>query len=171
MRKLRTLNSCFERFTQQISTVSTEKSRLFSTRGILLNTSSRRGDWKSVLQIQVGDTETRTDAQIEDAASLVRPPVKVRVVHRLAAGLLWLSTRTRGDLAYGTCGVASHCARPETSLMIGKRLLRYAAGSLDLGLRVVATDDVGLEAYGDAPFDPIVSQTGFAILCLWLARG
>ena len=128
----------------------------------MLKTSSKRGDWKSVLQIQVGDIETRTDAQIEDAATLVRTQVEVRVAQRLAGGLFWLSTRT--------CVVASHCAWPETSLMIGKRLLRYVAGSLEFGLRVVATDDVGLEAYGDAPFDPIVSQTGFAILCPWLAR-
>ena len=34
----------------------------------------------------------------------------------------------------------------------------------------MTTDDVGLEAYGDAPLDPIVSQTGFAILCLGLVR-
>ena len=29
--------------------------------------------------------------------------------------------------------------------MIGKRLLRYVACSLEFGLRLVATDDVGLE--------------------------
>ena len=46
--------------------------------------------------------------------------------------------------------------------MIGKRLLRYVAGTLEFGLRLVTTDDGGLEAYGDAPFDPIVCQTGFA---------
>ena len=46
--------------------------------------------------------------------------------------------------------------------MIGKRLLRCVACSLEFGLRLVATDDVGLEAYGDAPFDPTVCQTGFA---------
>ena len=46
--------------------------------------------------------------------------------------------------------------------MIGKRLLRYLIGTLEFGLRLVTTDDVGLEAYGDAPFDPIVCQTGFA---------
>ena len=120
------------------------------------------GDWESVLHIQVGDTGTWTDAQIEDAATLVRTPVEVRVAQRLAGGLLWLSTRT--------CVVASQRAWPETSLMIGKRLLRYVAGSLEFGLRLVATDDVGLEAYRDAPLDPIVSQTGFAIVCLWLSR-
>ena len=46
--------------------------------------------------------------------------------------------------------------------MIGKRLLRYLTGTLEFGLRLVTTDDVGLEAYGDAPFAPIVCQTGFA---------
>ena len=49
----------------------------------------------------------------------------VRVAQRLAEGFLWLSRRTRADLACGTCGVASHCPRPETSLMMGKRLLRH----------------------------------------------
>ena len=84
------------------------------------------GDWKSALQIQVGDTETWTDAaQIQDAATLARSQAEVRVVQRLAEGFLPLSTRTRADLAYGTCGEAAHCARPDTSLMIGKRLLRY----------------------------------------------
>ena len=97
------------------------------------------------------------------AATLVRTRAEVRVAQRLAGGLLWLSKRTRADLAYGTCGVASHCARPETSLMIGKRLLRYLIGSLEFGFRLVTTDDVGWEACGATPFDPIVSQTGFAI--------
>ena len=27
-----------------------------------------------------------------------------------------------------------------------------------------------LEAYGDAPLDPIVCQTGFASFCPWLVR-
>ena len=37
--------------------------------------SAAKGDWKSVLHIQVGDTETWTDAQIQDAATLVRTQV------------------------------------------------------------------------------------------------
>ena len=98
-------------------------------------------------KFKFGDIETWTDAlQIQDAATLAAHTSKGARCSALGGRLfLWLSTRTRGDLAYGTCGVASHCARPGTSLMIGKRLLRYVAGSLEFGLRLLTTDDVGLE--------------------------
>ena len=43
--------------------------------------------------------------------------------------------------------------------MIGDRLLQYFSRSLESGLRSVATNAVGLDAHGDASFDPIVCET------------
>ena len=64
------------------------------------------------------------------------PPLsEVRMAQRMAGGLNWLATRTRPDVAFVVSQLASAATRaPQRALALGKRVLRYLAGTRDHGL-------------------------------------
>ena len=100
-------------------------------------------------------------------------PEEVRQAQRIAGGLNWLATRTRPDIAFLVSQLASAATRcPERALALGKRCLRYLAGTRDHGvaLTVDHTHHAGrrgqcgkLEAYGDASYEEGWSQTGVLV--------
>ena len=62
-------------------------------------------------------------------------PEKVRQAQRMAGGLIWLSTRTRPDVAFMTSRIGMFATvDPEWSLRLGKRVLRYLVATRDFGL-------------------------------------
>lgn len=65
----------------------------------------------------------------------------------MVGSLLYLSTRTRPDLAYAVGSVARYCAKPTKEHWMGvKRILRYLKGTVDFGLlysREASPDCVG----------------------------
>ena len=53
----------------------------------------------------------------------------------VVGSLLYLSTRTRPDIAYGVSTVARYCSRPKAEHWIAmKRIFRYLNGTLDYGV-------------------------------------
>ena len=89
---------------------------------------------------------------------------EVRQAQKLAGSLIWLSTRTRPDIAYAQGQASSWAARdPKRSLAIGKRILRYLAGTRDLGLAFTKQDGMDFTAYTDANFEATRSMTGSLI--------
>jgi len=63
----------------------------------------------------------------------------VRTAQRLAGGLNWLATRTRPDLSFYVSQLASAATKqPVRAIAMGKRCLRYLAGTRDHGLHFTA---------------------------------
>ena len=59
----------------------------------------------------------------------------VRAAQKAVGELIWLVTRTRPDIAYTVHGAATFTlGQPERTVEICKRLLRYLAGTADMGL-------------------------------------
>ena len=94
----------------------------------------------------------------------------VRLAQRMAGGLLWLASRTRPDIAYAVSRVAALAtSRPVQSLLFGKKVLRYLAGTRRVGLVYHVTQEFGmdepfpLETYADASFEDIGAQTGVSV--------
>ena len=84
----------------------------------------------------------------------------VRLAQKMVGSLIWLSTRTRPDLSFAVSRMSSWSTRdPEVALRIGKRILRYLAGTVDIGL-CVRTSLEHLVMFGDASFEAAGSQTG-----------
>ena len=75
---------------------------------------------------------------------------------------MWLSGRTRPDVAFAVSRLASQAAsNPQWALRLGKRILRYLAGTRSHGLVFKPQGEaMKLEVYADASFEPEVSQTG-----------
>ena len=85
------------------------------------------------------------------------------MAQRLAGGLNWLATRMRADIAYAVSRIASKATRrPIEAITLGKRCLRYLAGTAAHGLSMVP-NGAGLEGYGDAAFDPCFGQSGVIV--------
>ena len=81
----------------------------------------------------------------------------VRVAQRLTGEILWLSQRTRPDLAYTACLLASLSTKaPERAIHIAERALAYIQRTKAFVLTAGA-DDTGLIAYSDASYAPKVT--------------
>ena len=94
----------------------------------------------------------------------------VKQAQRLSGGLLWLSRRTRPDIAFGGSQLSAVATRqPKTAIQYGKRLLRYLRGTTKVGINLRSSADMGLKVYADASFRPIKSQTGCALMWGWLS--
>ena len=74
-----------------------------------------------------------------------------KVKYQSAVGsLLYLSTRSRPDIAFAVGNAARYCANPSQSHWSAvKRILRYLKGTTDLGL-LYEGDEKNLEGYSDA---------------------
>ena len=87
----------------------------------------------------------------------------VRQAQKLAGSLIWLATRTRPDISYAQSAVSSLAARdPSRALMLGKRVLRYLAGTTDVGLEF-RPEGADFTAYCDASFEAHRSTTGSVV--------
>ena len=89
----------------------------------------------------------------------------VRVAQRLTGEILWLSQRTRPDLAYTACLLASLSTKaPERAIRVAERALAYIQRTKAFVLTAGA-DDTGLIAYSDASYAPEGnrSHTGWVV--------
>ena len=105
---------------------------------------------------------------------LPEPEIKdVRSAQRMSGGLIWLSGRTRPDLAFSVSRVSSQSTiRPLWALRLGKRVLRYLLGTRHHVLRykpsksgVWSSEPLAipfLDVYADASFEPTRAQSGMA---------
>ena len=83
----------------------------------------------------------------------------------MAGSLIWLSTRTRPDIAYAQSRISSMATKaPKTAVIEGLRVLRYLQGTKSLGLRFQKCDNNNeIIAYTDANFSASRSQSGYVI--------
>ena len=83
----------------------------------------------------------------------------------MAGALIWLSTRTRPDIAYAQSRISSMATKaPQRAVIEGLRLLRYLQGTKQSTLRFGACEDHNdLIAYTDANFGVTRSQSGTVI--------
>ena len=66
-------------------------------------------------------------------------------------GLLYLSTRTRPDIAFAVSNVARFCSKPTKEHWTAiKRIMRYLRGTTDLGLLYTKSDSMECIGYSDA---------------------
>ena len=73
---------------------------------------------------------------------------------KMAGSLIWLSARTRPDIAYAQSRISSMATKaPKTAVSEGLRVLRYLQGTKSLGLRFQKCDNSSdIIAYTDANF-------------------
>ena len=89
----------------------------------------------------------------------------IRLAQKLAGSLIWLSTRTRPDIAYAQHRISSLAVRaPKKALAEGKRVLRYLNGTSNCALRYQQTEVNEISAYGDANFAVKISQSGTVVM-------
>ena len=89
---------------------------------------------------------------------------EVRMAQKISGGLLWLSCRTRPDISFATSRVSSQATtRPRWAMRLGKKILRYIAGTKKHGLHFRSFGTAHLVVYADASFDVATSQTGIAV--------
>ena len=89
----------------------------------------------------------------------------VRTAQRLTGEILWLSQRTRPDLAFTACVLASLSTKaPQRAIRIAEKALAYVQRTKALALTADA-DDTGLIAYSDASYAPEGnrSHTGWVV--------
>ena len=103
---------------------------------------------------------------------------EVRTAQRLAGGLNWLATRTRPDIAFIVPQLSSAATKaPRRAIALGKRTLRYLAGTREHGIQmdpragdgsdVIRSERSGgtpvLQGFGDASYEEGWAQTGVLI--------
>ena len=77
----------------------------------------------------------------------------------MGGGLLWLSTRTRPDIAFAVSQVARFTASPKQShAKAVKSILRYLRGTIDKGMIIRPTTELNIEAFVDADFAGLYGQ-------------
>ena len=83
----------------------------------------------------------------------------------MAGSLIWLSTRTRPDIAYAQSRISSMATKaPCRAVLEGLRVLRYLQGTISFGLWFRACENEGgIRAYTDANFGTKRSQTGSVV--------
>ncbi|CAE7274859.1 RE1 [Symbiodinium sp. CCMP2592] len=86
------------------------------------------------------------------------PPqeAEVKLAQKATGEALWLSTRSRPELAHAVGCMASHALkRPLRALEISKRILKYLARSVEYGIWYrVNEDDPMMVVYSDASYAP-----------------
>ena len=91
-------------------------------------------------------------------------PKDAHQAQKLAGSLIWLSTRTRPDIAYAQSRISSLATKnPILALEEGKRVLIYLFGTETIGLVFKKSQDLNVVAYGDANYDIKRSQSGIII--------
>ena len=92
----------------------------------------------------------------------------VRLAQKLGGGLLWLSGRTRPDIAFAVSRMSAYAtSAPQWALRLGKRIMRYLLGTRRHGLFFQAVrgdgNELELHVFADASFEAEYSQTGVAV--------
>ena len=92
-------------------------------------------------------------------------PCDVLRAQKMAGSLIWLSTRTRPDIAYAQSRISSMATKaPQCAVVEGLRVLRYLQGTKSLGLRFQeCSNSEDVIAYTDANFGVKRSQSGTVI--------
>ena len=92
-------------------------------------------------------------------------PEDVIRAQKMAGSLIWLSTRTRPDIAYAQSRISSMATKaPQIAVVEGLRVLRYLQGTKSLGLKFQKCDNSSdIIAYTDANFSAMRSQSGSVI--------
>ncbi|OLP97425.1 Retrovirus-related Pol polyprotein from transposon TNT 1-94 [Symbiodinium microadriaticum] len=81
-------------------------------------------------------------------------PETIRAAQQLTGEVLWVSQRTRPDLSYTTCVMASLCTRrPSQTIKIGLKTLGYLQRTINHKL-VISWKSQGLMMFSDASFAP-----------------
>ena len=83
--------------------------------------------------------------------------------------LLYISTRTRPDIAFAVGNLAKYCSQPSLSHWTGvKRVLRYLKGTVNLGLSYHSSETLSLTGYSDADWagelDSRKSTSGYVFM-------
>ena len=101
----------------------------------------------------------------EEGSDDEHDPSDVLRAQKMAGSLIWLSTRTRPDIAYAQSRISSMATKaPQRAVLEGLRVLRYLQGTRSVGLRFQACENNGdLIAYTDANFGATRSQSGTVI--------
>ena len=132
--------------------------------------------------------ECRAIGSLEDPGDQIEEDeepdeTEVRTAQRLAGGLNWLATRTRPDIAFIVSQLSSAATKaPRRAIALGKRTLRYLAGTREHGLLlepraggsvsgggggVIRSRGSGgtpvLEGFGDASYEEGWAKTGVLI--------
>jgi len=118
----------------------------------------------------------------EQAKKDERPQHEVDAVRKraqaLIGGILWLSTRTRPDVAYAV-GHAASLAHdsPDEAFAHAKHLLRYIKGTMDYAMRLTPTETESsssssscrmmLTTWTDASFAPAGDNSPTGVLVVW----
>ena len=85
------------------------------------------------------------------AAENPKEVVNHRMYQAIVGSLLYLSTRTRPDIAYAVSSVARFCAEPTQQHWVAvKRILRYLKGTRNYGLSYKKDDESEVTGYSDA---------------------
>ena len=128
--------------------------------------------------------ECRAIGSLEDPGDQIEEDeepdeTEVRTAQRLAGGLNWLATRTRPDIAFIVSQLSSAATKaPRRAIALGKRTLRYLAGTREHGILLEPRAGGGkgvdvraqgrggipvLEGFGDASYEEGWAQTGVLI--------
>ena len=88
----------------------------------------------------------------------------------IIGGLLWLTTRTRPDLAYQVGHAATLVQQhPDEAVAEAKHSLRYVKGTAGKMLRLTPDQaEKGLEVYADASFAPTGKSSPTGVVILWM---
>ena len=119
--------------------------------------------WQLSTSSSVGSIDIEA---FDDDEELPTPdPSEVRMAQRMSGGLLWLSGRTRPDVAFAVSRLSSQCTRrPTWALRLGKRILRYLVGTKNCVLYYKPDlSSKGIGAFADASFEAVQAQTGFGL--------
>ena len=92
-------------------------------------------------------------------------PGDILRAQKMAGALIWLSTRTRPDIAYAQSRISSMATKaPQRAVIEGLRLLRYLQGTKSLTLRFKPCENhEDMIAFTDANFSVGRSQSGTVI--------
>ena len=111
-------------------------------------------------EVGVGLTVPRAREWLQDVDSDEEPEAveeaNVRLAQKATGEALWLSTRSRPELAHAVgCMASLALKRPLRALEIGKRIMKYLAKTVEYGIwyKVVAEDPM-LVVYSDASYAP-----------------
>ncbi|CAE7219174.1 RE1 [Symbiodinium natans] len=108
------------------------------------------------------------DEEEENPAESSKSPGAIREAQKITGELLWISQRSRPDLAFHLSIMASHVLKnPEKVIQIGSRILGFLQRTKARGLLLVP-GGVTLQAFSDSSFAPTGrrSHTG-TLVCLY----
>ena len=115
----------------------------------------------SIVVDQVPREELDGDKDLQD----------IRMAQKLTGGLIWVSSKSRADIAFAVSRMGSHATlAPLWTLRLGKKVLRYLKATLHHALEFAPHTDLGcpekfsIVTYADASFEVDFAQSGMMTL-------